>query len=283
MLKRLLRSLAILISLTGGFWAQVKEPFFFIQASDPQFGMYAADQDFEQETANFEFAIATVNRLRPAFLIVTGDLVNKAGDPGQVAEYRRIAAKLDTSIPLYNVAGNHDLGNQPTPASLAEYRRRFGPDYYSFRVGRTAFFVLNSAIIYAPQNVPDELNRQEAWLREQLEKAKSDGMRQLVVIQHHSWFIKAPDERDQYENIPRERRDRYLALLHGYGVTHVFAGHYHRNAVAKDGPLEMVTTGAVGKPLGNDRSGLRVVMVRETGLEHRYYDLGALPNRIVPR
>ena len=45
----------------------------------------------------------------------------------------------------------------------------------------------------------------------------------------------------------------------------------------------MVTTGAVGKPLGNDRSGLRVVIVRETGLEHCYYDLGALPNRIVPR
>ena len=182
MLKRLLRSLAILISLTGGLWAQVKEPFFFIQASDPQFGMYAADQDFEQETANFEFAIATVNRLRPAFLIVTGDLVNKAGDPGEVAQYQRIAAKLDSSIPLYNVAGNHDLGNEPTPASLAEYRRKFGPDYYTFRVGRTAFFVLNSAIIYAPQNVPDELNRQEAWLREQLEKAKSDGMRQLVII-----------------------------------------------------------------------------------------------------
>jgi hypothetical protein len=33
-------------------------------------------------------------------------------------------------------------------------------------------------------------------------------------------------------------------------VSHVFAGHYHRNALARDGDLEMATTGPVGKPLG---------------------------------
>ena len=43
---------------------------FFIQMSDPQFGMYADNRDFAQETANFDFAIASANRLRPAFVVV---------------------------------------------------------------------------------------------------------------------------------------------------------------------------------------------------------------------
>ena len=79
-----------------------------------------------QETANFEFAIATANRLKPAFVIVTGDLVNKADEKGQADEYLRIAAKLDRSIPLYQLPGNHDVGNDPTPESIAAYTARFG-------------------------------------------------------------------------------------------------------------------------------------------------------------
>src|SRR6266404_3591877 len=67
----------------------------FIQMSDPQFGMYTKDASFEHETLNFEFAIATANRLKPAFVVITGDLVNQSGNDAQVAEYKRIVAKLD--------------------------------------------------------------------------------------------------------------------------------------------------------------------------------------------
>src|ERR1051326_8001394 len=102
---------AFLASLAGA-QAPADAPFFFLQFTDPQFGMFTADQDFAQETANFEFAIATANRLRPAFVVVTGDLINKAADAAQIAEYHRIAAKPDRSITLYNVAGNHDVGNK---------------------------------------------------------------------------------------------------------------------------------------------------------------------------
>src|SRR5689334_18996102 len=81
----------------------------FIQMSDPQFGMYTKDQSFAHETANFEFAIATANRLKPAFVVITGDLINKAGDRAQAAEYKRISAKLDPAIRLFSVPGNHDV------------------------------------------------------------------------------------------------------------------------------------------------------------------------------
>jgi 3',5'-cyclic AMP phosphodiesterase CpdA len=70
----------------------------FIQMSDPQFGMYTKDADFKHETANLEFAIAAANRLMPAFVVITGDLINKAGDAAMTAEYKRITAKLDPKI-----------------------------------------------------------------------------------------------------------------------------------------------------------------------------------------
>src|SRR5262245_24049984 len=120
---KLNRKLACLALLLAAPTIGPAADFFFMQISDPQFGMYAENRNFAQETANLEFAIATANRLRPAFVVVCGDLVNKAGDKEQIAEYLRITQKLDKSIPLHSVAGNHDVGNSPSPESLAAYRK----------------------------------------------------------------------------------------------------------------------------------------------------------------
>jgi 3',5'-cyclic AMP phosphodiesterase CpdA len=259
--------------------AEAAEPLFFIQLSDPQFGMSAANADFAQETANLEFAIATANRLKPAFVIVTGDLVNKAGDRTQADEYLRITAKLDRSIPLYQLPGNHDIGNEPTAESIAAYVARFGPDHYSFRCGSLLGLVLNSGLVQAPKGAPREAEQQEVWLKAELEKAKREGVPHVIIFQHHPWFIGNIDEPAGYHNLPVSERRRYLDLFQQQGVTHVFAGHHHANATAKCESVEMVTTGAIGKPLRQDVSGLRVVIVRDTGIEHRFYHLGELPNR----
>jgi hypothetical protein len=55
----------------------------FIQMSDPQVGMFTKDASVEHETVNFEFAFATANRLKPAVVVITGDLINKGGDAAQ--------------------------------------------------------------------------------------------------------------------------------------------------------------------------------------------------------
>ena len=143
--------------------ASADAPFFFLQFSDPQFGMFTGDKDFAQETANFEFAIASAIRLKPACVVITGDLVNKAGDPGQVGEYLRISARLDRSIPLHNVAGNHDLENTPTPETVAAYTKSFGPDHYTFTHGGLVGIVLDSVLMKTPDKVGALLAEQDAW------------------------------------------------------------------------------------------------------------------------
>ena len=260
--------------------ARAAEPFFFIQLTDPQFGMFTDDKDFVQETANFEFAVAAVNRLRPAFVVITGDLVNKPGDTAQIAEFLRIARKVNPAIPVYNVAGNHDIENVPTSATLTTYTNHFGPDHYTFGQPGFVGIVLNSTLIHSPKKMTNEFAEQDRWLRAELECARHYDVPHIMVFAHHPWFLKAADEPDEYFNIPRERRAPHLALFHEFGVKYLFSGHYHRNCLADDGDLEAITTGPVGKPLGEAKSGLRVVIVRDDGIEHRYYHFGELPNRI---
>jgi 3',5'-cyclic AMP phosphodiesterase CpdA len=252
-------------------------PFRFVILTDIQFGMFSGDKEFAQETANLEFAVAAVNRLKPGFVIVLGDLVNKTGDPAEILEYLRVAGKIDPAVPVYNIAGNHDVGNEPTPESLGAFRKNIGRDYYSFRAGPVYGIVLDSTLMHSPQNALSEYDAQDRWLRRELETAKASGAPHILVFQHHPVFINDAQEPDGYENIPLARRKALLDLYRQYGVKYVFSGHTHRNVLTRDGDLEIVATGPTGKPLAKDGSGLRIVTITGNKLEHRYFDFGFLP------
>jgi 3',5'-cyclic AMP phosphodiesterase CpdA len=283
-MKRLLPGLLLLLCAAFGPAPVRTPPWFFIQMSDPQLGMFRADTDFVHDATNFEFAIATANRLHPAFVIITGDLVNKPGDLAQIAEYKRIAATLDRSIPLYNVAGNHDVQNTPTPATVAAYIKAFGPDHYVFHHGDFTGIVLNSTIIDSSLHVAREVAAQGAWLATELARATQAGARHIIVFQHHPWFLVDPGEPDQYFNIPLAERGHDLALFHQYGVEALFSGHYHQNAVTHDGDIAAVTTGAVGMPFGDHpQSGFRIVTVTDSGITHQYFGFENLPQHFTPK
>ena len=273
-------SLLFFIIVSLAIPAVGREPYYFIMLTDPQLGLYASNENFVQETANYEFAIATVNRLKPGFAIVLGDLVNKVGDEKQIREYLRISAKIDPNIPLYHVAGNHDVKQQPTPESLAAYRKNIGRDYYTFQEGPVYGIVLNSSIMFDPKLVPEEYEKQRDWLEKELKAAGESGAKRIIVFQHHPYFLENAQEQGNPWSIPSEYRGPILDLLNQYGVHYVFAGHTHRNTAGKDGNLEVVTIAPVGMPFDKDDSGIVVVEVTGNGVEHYYYDFGRMPNRI---
>jgi hypothetical protein len=172
--------------------------------------------------------------------------------------------------------------NEPTPESVEAFRKAFGADHYTFRSGSLAGIVLNSSIIHSPGKSADLADAQWKWLQAELGRIRASGAKHLVVFQHHPWFLKTDDEPDEYFNIPLARRSTYLDLFRQAGVGTLVSGHYHRNAIAKSGSIDMITTGPVGKALGGDTplSGMRVFIVRDDGLSHRFYSLGELPNTI---
>ncbi len=254
--------------------------FSFIQMSDPQFGMFRKDTSFEYETAHFEKAISEANRLKPAFVVVTGDLINRPFDAPQMAEYKRIIKQLDPSIPLYSVPGNHDVGNTPVPNDITKYRSSFGDEYYTFSYGSMLGIVLNSVYLHSPQNVPNEAKQQEDWLIKTLQTVNHKKYKNIFVFLHHPLFLKEENEADEYFNIPQARRKKYLDLFAANGVKYIFAGHYHRNAFGRNANLDMVTTGPVGLALGKDPSGFRIITVSGTSVSHRYYALDSMPGTI---
>ena len=99
------------LSFAGTLAAQT-----FIQMSDPQFGMYTQNANFQLETANFDFAIASANRLKPAFIIINGDLINEGANAAQAAEYKRISAKLDPRVSLRS--RHRRISRLPNPSQL---------------------------------------------------------------------------------------------------------------------------------------------------------------------
>jgi 3',5'-cyclic AMP phosphodiesterase CpdA len=261
-------------------------PFFFIQMSDPQFGMFGAKKgrkatDFQKEINNFRMAIAEANRLKPRFVVITGDLIQNPGDKQQIDLFKRMLKEFDASIPVHLVAGNHDAGNKPTPASVRAYKRDFTPkDHYAFGVERTHFIVLNSCLIHRPGQVEELAQAQMTFLKKELAKAKAKGSLHTILFMHHPLFLKRPNEKDGYFVIPKVRRQPILDLLKRHNASAVFAGHWHGNSFGRDEHLQMVTTGPVGKPLHEAPSGFRIVTVTSGGVSHSYHGLGKIPYKV---
>jgi hypothetical protein len=88
----IIRLLVPALAFAGTLAAQT-----FIQMS--LFGTYTKNEGFAHETVNFDFAIATANRLKPAFVIMTGYLINKPGcGAGRRVPAHRREARSEDSI-----------------------------------------------------------------------------------------------------------------------------------------------------------------------------------------
>ncbi len=245
---------------------------------------------FANESRRLSAAIQHAIEADPSFVVVCGDMVNTPGDADEVAEVKRISSTLPDSIPIFWTPGNHDVCAdtvRPTDESIATYRADFGDDYYSFESGESTFIVLNSCVLQRPENVSAEFDRQMSFVESALRAAKARNSNHIIAFTHHPLFLDNPEEPDEdlpfapsppnqqpgYWTIPRERRMPLIELFRQYGVEAVFSGHWHRNHYTRDGDMLMISTGAVGYPLGEDPSGYRVVELSEAGVQHSYHAL----------
>ncbi|TRY83978.1 hypothetical protein DNTS_006297 [Danionella cerebrum] len=269
-------------------------PFYFIQAADTQLGLMKAwrigncdsgGDEWAEEVRLTQQAVQAINKLhpRPRFIVLCGDLVDAM--PGtrfreeQVKDLKEALRGTDPEIPLVFVSGNHDLGNTPTPNSVEEFCRHWGDDYFSFWVGGVLCLVLNSQFFFDSSACPQLSEAHEIWLDSQLQKAAQTPSRHVLVFQHIPLFLRSPDEDDDYFNLQKGIRERLIHKFKQAGVKAVFSGHYHRNAGGCHDGLDMVVSSAVGCQLGADTHGVRVVVVTENDIVHRYHSLDQLTER----
>jgi len=190
--------------------------FYFVQVTDTHMPTHlyyyetGADTD-TSELVDFREVLKDVNLINPAFLVVTGDLINE----GELEdfEYRRYFTRVqrvltESEVPIYITDGNHDVGGwDATPPPQGEARRTwwrfFGWPYlnnppsgqshtqdYSFNYGNCHFIGLESYInydmwrssIYGNQSFTTE---QMNWLSADL--AQASGSQLQIMFDHYDF------------------------------------------------------------------------------------------------
>ncbi|XP_072275088.1 serine/threonine-protein phosphatase CPPED1 isoform X2 [Pyxicephalus adspersus] len=241
--------------------------------------------EWEDEIRLTEEAVEAINKLdpKPKFFVLCGDLVHSMpGTEWKQAQERDLKCallKTNQDIPLVFVSGNHDIGNAPTSETVQDFSNNWGDDYFSFWVGGVFFLVLNSQLFFDASKCPQLKKNQDKWLADQLSVAQQQQCKRVIIFQHIPLFLQKPDEENNYFNLERSVRQELLQMFHKAGVKAVFSGHYHRNAGGTYKDLDMVVTSAIGCQIGEDEHGLRVVVVTEKQIVHRYYSLDQLKNQ----
>ncbi len=222
-----------------------KPDFTFVVISDP----HVSRPDLVARYAhNHRVAklVEQINALKPAFVIDSGDIVTTFPGREDFDDCAKRSLELfgALQVPVYHAPGNHDIGNKlqitysgdPGPdevykkgwyvnrQNLEQYRRYFGPDYFSFEHEGCHFIVMNNALLNS--GMPEEAE-QEKWLREDLEAAKTS--RLIVVAMHNPLFWVGTDDvgTENYELVNEPMRGELIDLFERYKVHAVFTGHTH--------------------------------------------------------
>ncbi len=267
-----------LICLASGVVADTR-PFFFVQLADPQLGFTTGNADMVAEIDHFTRAVATINRLKPAFVLICGDMTHKPHDPTQIRAFWRVAREISPDIPLRLLPGNHDVAGG-TAAAVKSYRRLFGEDRYSFSHNGSKFIVLNTSLFGRSADAALR-DGQRKWFEEELSAAHAAGANHIFVCSHHPWFLDSPDEPGKYQNVPMPYRQDYLETMNRHKVKYALAGHLHYHLVVRNGGLTIVA----GIPLSKSFAkppvvGVTIWKVYPDRVEREFYSLEEVPASI---
>ncbi|MBN1907296.1 MAG: hypothetical protein JW927_19620 [Deltaproteobacteria bacterium] len=178
---------------------QVKDPehFSFAVFSGNRFGRYIFEEMLKQVDHDPDIA----------FAIDLGDAVLKGGR----GHYHHLIKQIDDNlgIPLLTVMGDNELKG----GGRELYQKVFGPLFYSFKVGKNCFFVIDNVEEGGVDRVQME------WLKKELEGAKNYDSR--IIFMHRPLYDPKGPRVSQY--LPEEMSSRLIDLFLGHNVTHLFA------------------------------------------------------------
>jgi len=222
---------------------------------------------------------------------MTHEMEDRKKQEEEVQTFKQIYSKIEDHIPLICVCGNHDVGDLKSSAfSLSRYKDRFGDDYFAFHVGGVKYIVFNSQLYVDPGEAERDSRAQNVWLDGEL--ASDHNAVHTVAFCHIPPFIDEPDEGEGHFNMPTKKRNDLLDKLNDAEVSHLFCGHYHRNAGGTYKDLEVSVSASIGTNVVNssipgsdpldksgigdyicedDTSGFRIVAVKKDKIVHKWF------------
>jgi hypothetical protein len=172
--------------------ATAPQDFIFIHASDTHISPASVERTRKLK--------ALVDSIRPAFVLITGDLTRDAlrvPETEARSYYELFEAEIGKfTAPVWTIPGNHEIFGIERHLSLvspthplygrAMYRHYRGPDYYSFTFGGIHFVGLNSVDISDLWYYGHVDSTQVEWLRQDL--AALPATTSVVTFNHIPFF-----------------------------------------------------------------------------------------------
>ena len=204
---------------------------------DPQFGFITGrpsmkhrakerfEENYRDDLGRLERALARVNELKPDLVVFGGDMTQNPAD--LVKEWPALLKRLQ--VPFIVTPGNHDMGNRLTFENLERFRKVFGRDRAAVDVKGWRIIAGNSQFWHKTE-AKDEQAKYEAWVKAELEEAKSRNGR-VILATHIPPFAFASDEKDSYDNYPLAGRAARLEAYAASGARFFLTAHLHRLSV----------------------------------------------------
>ena len=224
-------------------WSKDQNRFSFVVIGDKTGGGY-------ENWPIFDKAIEEVNRLRPAFAIMVGDLIqgyhsDTVKAAAEWEEFWSHAGKLE--VPFFAFPGNHDV---TTPELMDYWGRHIGPYYYSFDYLGAHFLVLNTE----QERFSGVWGFGDAQMRFALDDiARNAGARHTFILMHKPGWL---------NELYTAEWARIEAALGDRDYT-VFAGHRHNLSYEVHNGRRHFVVGPTG-------AGTRESAVRELGAFHHF-------------
>ena len=231
--------------------------FKFVQMCDTQLGF----GNYERDVANFKQAVSQINKLKPDFAAICGDLVQVA-DEKSFCDFNEIKSGFD--VPCYCVAGNHDVGVKPTAESLGYYRENIAQDYYCFEHKGYTFAVVNTSLWKGA--LEGETEKHDLWFKQVISDAREKNS-PIFVFGHYPLYLKSIDEKESYKNMPVNKRCELAGLFQRYGVAAFLTGHTHKLVVNEYEGTQLVCGETTSKNVDKRPYGFRLWSVnRQAGI-----------------
>lgn len=205
-----------------------------IRVNKPNELCFAVFGDNKNSQATFKVLLKQVDRDPDiVFALDLGDLVFD----GEKEKYRYFFNQIrdNFQLPFLTAIGNHELREN----GRGMYYDIFGRFYYSFRIGRNYFIVLDDA------NEVGLDQWQRVWLEKELKEAQSYNTR--FVFMHVPLFD--PRGNGYHHCLPKDTAISVIALFKKYHVTHIFASHIHGYFTGKWQGIPLTITGGAGGEL----------------------------------
>ena len=234
----------------------------------------------EKELKNLDKFLKFAKEHNPDFIVHTGDIVNEIDKPNDLSSYKRLTDKLPYKI--NHVPGNHDVGidsDKMSTEGLSFYRKNFGDDFYNFKWKEFELFFLNSSIFTNYDN-KDVYHEQINFIKQILQKFSSS--KRIILFMHHPPYINEKDILDSHEELIYSKdlsywtfeeniNSEFFELFNDHKLEYIFTGHLHINLETSFHETKIITTSALGLPLGEDPSGYRIIDYKDGELSYKFY------------